>query len=89
MALAVSPSDPNRAWATDMGRTLYTNDGGKTWPAAYTRKLKDGSFASTGLDVTTSYGVHFDPFDPRHVFISYTDIGLFVSGARCIDEPLS
>jgi photosystem II stability/assembly factor-like uncharacterized protein len=80
LALAVSPSDPNRAWATDMGRTLYTNDGGKTWPAAYTRKLKDGSFASTGLDVTTNYGVHFDPFDSRHVFISYTDIGLFVSG---------
>jgi photosystem II stability/assembly factor-like uncharacterized protein len=32
-----------------------------------------------GLDVTTSYGVHFDPFDPHRMFISYTDIGAFRS----------
>ena len=32
-----------------------------------------------GLDVTTAYGVHFDPFDPKRMFISYTDIGLFRS----------
>jgi photosystem II stability/assembly factor-like uncharacterized protein len=29
--------------------------------------------------VTTNYGVHFDPFDLRHMFITYTDIGLFQS----------
>jgi hypothetical protein len=34
---------------------------------------------SRGLDVTTTYGVHFDPFDPRRVFVSTTDIGLFRS----------
>ncbi len=79
LALAVAPSDPARAWGTDMGRTLATGDAGKTWTAAYTRKLEDGSYTSTGLDVTTSYGVHFDPFDARRIFISYTDIGLFVS----------
>ena len=33
----------------------------------------------TGFDVTTCYGVHFDPFDLRNVFISYTDVGLFKS----------
>src|SRR5262249_13868429 len=32
-----------------------------------------------GLDVTTNYGVHFDPFDLRHMIISYTDIGAFQS----------
>ena len=32
-------------------------------------------FISRGLDVTTSYGVHFDPFDSNHIAISYTDIG--------------
>jgi photosystem II stability/assembly factor-like uncharacterized protein len=62
-----------------MGRTLATTDSGKTWNAAYTRKLDDGTFTSSGLDVTTTYGVHFDPFDVRHMFISYTDIGLFAS----------
>jgi len=34
---------------------------------------------SRGLDVTTSYGLHFDPFDRRHLFITYTDVGLFRS----------
>src|SRR6266542_3776630 len=43
-----------------------TVDGGRHW-------------TTNGLDATTSYGVHFDPFDPRHLFISYTDIGLFAS----------
>ena len=44
----------------------------------------DGSFTSNGLDVTTCYGIHFDPFDKSHFFISYTDIGLFhtFSGGR-------
>jgi photosystem II stability/assembly factor-like uncharacterized protein len=79
LALAVAPSDPDRAWGTDLGRTLRTVDGGKTWTAAYTRRLPDGSYTSTGLDVTTNYGIHFDPFDPSRQFISYTDIGLFVS----------
>jgi len=27
------------------------------------------------MDVTTTYGVHFDPFDSNHIAISYTDIG--------------
>jgi photosystem II stability/assembly factor-like uncharacterized protein len=36
-------------------------------------------WASRGLDVTTAYGVHWDPFDQRRVFLSYTDIGLFRS----------
>jgi photosystem II stability/assembly factor-like uncharacterized protein len=79
LALAVAPSDASRAWGTDMGRTLYTTDSAKTWRAAYSRKLEDGAYTSTGLDVTTSYGVHVDPFDPKHIFISYTDIGLFAS----------
>ena len=84
LALAVSPTDPTQAWGTDMGRTLSTMDSGKTWNAAYTRKLADGSWASTGLDVTTTYGIHFDPFDLFHVkqFISYTDIGLWVERQR-------
>jgi photosystem II stability/assembly factor-like uncharacterized protein len=37
------------------------------------------AYASTGLDVTTAYGVHVDPFAAERLFISYTDIGLFRS----------
>ncbi|MCX6619726.1 MAG: hypothetical protein NTY38_01335 [Acidobacteria bacterium] len=78
LSLGVSPANPEIAWGTDYGRSLRTADGGKTWVAAYTRKEGRG-WTTTGLDVTTNYGVHFDPFDANHMFISYTDIGLFSS----------
>jgi photosystem II stability/assembly factor-like uncharacterized protein len=78
--LGVAPSDPDICYGTDSGRTMRTTDGGATWAGIYSKRSLDGkAWASTGLDVTTAYGVHFDPFDPRHMFISYTDIGLFAS----------
>lgn len=77
--LGVAPRDPNICYGTDYGRTMRTTDGGKTWQAVYSRRLPDAGWETTGLDVTTCYGVHFDPFDPERIFISYTDIGLFRS----------
>ncbi len=79
LGLGVSPNDPNLCYATDLGRTLRTNDGGKTWVGVYSKEIARGVYATTGLDVTTSYGVHVDPFDAQRLFISYTDIGLFRS----------
>jgi photosystem II stability/assembly factor-like uncharacterized protein len=78
-SLGVAPHDPNLCYGTDWARTLCTQDGGRTWQGVYSRKLPDGSYTSTGLDVTNCYGVHFDPFDTQRLFISYTDIGLFRS----------
>jgi photosystem II stability/assembly factor-like uncharacterized protein len=77
--LAVASNDPDFCIGTDSGRTLRTRDGGRNWEGVYSKRLKDGSYTSTGLDVTTNYGVHFDPFDPKRMFIAYTDIGLFRS----------
>ncbi len=77
-ALGVAPGNPDISYGADSGRIMRTTDGGRTWEAAYSKRL-DGGFTTTGLDVTTCYGVHFDPFDPRRLFISYTDIGLFRS----------
>lgn len=79
LEIGVSPTRPELCYGTDMGRTLKTDDGGKTWKAVYTRQSGTSGYTSTGLDVTTAYGVHFDPFDSRRMFISYTDIGLFRS----------
>jgi photosystem II stability/assembly factor-like uncharacterized protein len=64
-------------YAGDNGRGYKTADGGKTWVQLYSHNNPDGSYSSSGLDVTTCYGVHFDPFDKNHFFICYTDIGLF------------
>lgn len=77
--LAVAPQNADLAYGTDLGRTMRTDDGGVTWVAQYSRKVSGGEWSSTGLDVTTSYGIHFDPFDPKRQFITYTDIGLFRS----------
>lgn len=79
LELGASPTRPEICYATDLGRTLRTTDGGKTWVAVYTRKTGPLGYTTTGLDVTTAYGAHFDPFDARRMFISYTDIGLFRS----------
>ena len=94
--LGVAPADPRICFGTDYGRTMRTIDGGKTWDAVYSTKLADGTFESTGLDVTTGYGVHFDPFDTKRVFLSFDDIGLvrsenggksWVSSTDGIPEP--
>lgn len=77
--LAVAEQDPNLAYGTDLGRTMRTSDGGANWTAVYSRRVDKAAWTSTGLDVTTSYGIHFDPFDSKRQFITYTDIGLFRS----------
>jgi len=77
--LGVAPHQPEICYGTDYGRTMRTTDGGKSWHAVYSRRVPGGGWTSTGLDVTTCYGVHFDPFNPERVFITYTDIGLFRS----------
>ena len=79
LTLGAADQDPDVCYGTDFGRTLLTTDGGRTWRAVYSRRVPGAGWTSTGLDVTTSYGYFFDPFDSRRRFIAYTDIGLFRS----------
>ncbi len=78
-SLGVAPTNPDVAYASDLFRTYRTLDGGASWQEMNSRPLSDGSWTSRGLDVTTNYGVQFDPFDSRHIFIDNTDMGLFQS----------
>ncbi len=75
MDVGVSPKDGNIAIVTDWYRTMKTMDGAKSWNEVYSKEHPDGTFTSRGMDVTTTYGVHFDPFDDKHIAVSYTDIG--------------
>ncbi len=77
--LAVAPNDPRVAYATDLFRTYRTMDGGKSWAQVNSESRGEDRWVTRGLDVTTTYGVQFDPHDPRRVYIPYTDIGLFRS----------
>jgi len=78
LGIAVDDNNPDLVYTTDLGRVMRSVDGGQNWTGVYSQSTGKG-YTTTGLDVTTCYGVHFDPFDPRRLFISYTDIGLFRS----------
>jgi photosystem II stability/assembly factor-like uncharacterized protein len=78
-SLGVAPTNPDIAYATDLFRTYRTLDGGATWQEMNSEQFKDGSWISRGLDVTTNYGMQFDPFDSRHIYMDNTDMGLFQS----------
>ena len=77
--LAVAPGHPEIVYATDLFRAYRTLDGGKTWAQVNSVQVGQNRWTTRGLDVTTAYGVQFDPFDPKHIFIDYTDIGAFHS----------
>jgi photosystem II stability/assembly factor-like uncharacterized protein len=78
-SLGVAPTNPDVAYATDLFRTYRTLDGGVTWQEMNSKRARDDDWASRGLDVTTNYGVQFDPFDSRHIYMDNTDMGLFQS----------
>jgi photosystem II stability/assembly factor-like uncharacterized protein len=78
-SLGVAPGNPDICYATDLFRTYRTLDGGKTWRQVTSVRVADNRWTTRGLDVTTSYGLQFDPFDTKHIFIDYTDIGAFQS----------
>jgi photosystem II stability/assembly factor-like uncharacterized protein len=79
IALGVAPSNPMTVYSTDAGRVLRSDDGGEHWRATYTHRLSGAGFSGIGMEGTNAHGVHFDPFDFKRIFISYTDIGLFRS----------
>jgi photosystem II stability/assembly factor-like uncharacterized protein len=77
--LGVSPVNPDICHATDWGTAYRTLNGGRTWEQAYCDMRADGTSSTRGIDITNVYGVHFDPFDDRHLVLSCTDIGLLQS----------
>jgi photosystem II stability/assembly factor-like uncharacterized protein len=77
--LAVSPTGPDIAYATDLFRTYRTLDGGRSWTQVNSERRGEDRWTTRGLDVTTTYGIQFDPHDPKRAYIPYTDIGLFRS----------
>lgn len=73
--MAVNPSDPDQLLWTDMGRTLGTSDGGKTWKNLYCNRGKPQHYGSRGLDVTGGFRVVFDPHHDNRMWIASNDIG--------------
>ncbi len=81
--LAVAPGNPDICYATDLFRTYRTTNGGMSWETVNSVAAKSQeAWTTRGLDVTTCYGVHFDPSFNQRIYITYTDIGLFRSNDR-------
>ena len=78
MFFAVDDNNPDLVYTGDLARLMRSVDGGKNWYGVFSQSTGKG-YTTTGLDDTTCYSVHFDPFDPKHMFITYTDIGLMRS----------
>jgi photosystem II stability/assembly factor-like uncharacterized protein len=78
--LGVSPTNPDICYVTDsVPRSFRTLDGGKSWRQVITEHVGKDRWTTTGFDVTNCYGLHFDPFDPKALYLSQTDVGLFKS----------
>jgi len=85
--LTVNPANPDVVMATNGGELFATTDGGKKWRQCYSAYAKGqpppipepgkrpGRWHSIGLEVTTTWNYHVDPFDHERHFICYTDIG--------------
>jgi photosystem II stability/assembly factor-like uncharacterized protein len=77
--LGVAPTNPDICYATDLFRTYRTLDGGKIWKEVNSRRVDGDAWTTRGLDVTTNYGLQFDPFNLKHIYMDNTDMGLFQS----------
>ncbi len=79
--MAASGSNPDQVIHAG-GKLYLTNDGGRSWHQAYTRRApgqgplgKGQRWQSTGLEVTTTWDYVIDPSDRQKHYICYTDIG--------------
>jgi len=83
----VSKADGLQCYQTTDGTTYSTHDGGMVWknnnsiPMGY---IDVGSgptmtYTTNGGNVTTTYGIHYDPFDPLHIISTITDVGMHMS----------
>lgn len=75
MHLEVSATDADRLLWTDMGRTISTLDGGKTWQNLYCNRGELGHYGSRGLEAMGGFRVVFDPHHDGRMWIAYNDIG--------------
>jgi photosystem II stability/assembly factor-like uncharacterized protein len=79
LEIGVHPDNPDLVLASDLGRTMLTTNGGRSWDGVYSTAMPGGTWTTTGIDVTSSNSVHADPFRPRKLLVSHSDIALMAS----------
>jgi photosystem II stability/assembly factor-like uncharacterized protein len=81
-SLSLSPVNPDCLAFGTSGHVFVSTDAGRTWQTRYTRKIPDGRFAGTGLEVTCMNNIVCDPVRPDRRYYGYFDIGLLISDDR-------
>ncbi|MDH6365880.1 MULTISPECIES: InlB B-repeat-containing protein [unclassified Breznakia] len=78
--VSVCKSNPDIVMVSTHGNAYISRDGGATWYDTNSDFDAETAFGKTrGVDQITSWDVDVDPFDDQHMFISYSDVGLFES----------
>lgn len=87
----VNPAHPEVLMWTDGGTLDISLDGGQSWRGAYSSYApgqapptpepgrNPGFWQSVGLEVTSTWEYHVDPFDHKRHYICYTDVGFAIS----------
>jgi photosystem II stability/assembly factor-like uncharacterized protein len=89
--VVASPVDPEVCYTMDFSTVFVTRNAGAAWEQLVTNLHPDGSVSSRGIDVLAAYGVFFDPFDPHHIALAMTDVGVFhsLNGGRTWQHALA
>ena len=88
LGLGIDPNNPDVVMATMVGDFYRSENGGKSWYPIMNKPMgvlpgdPMERFKSTGMEVTTTYDVVFDPNDPNRRYLCYTDIGF----GRSVDK---
>ena len=88
LGLGIDPNNPDVVMASMVGDFYRSENGGKSWYPIMNKPMgvlpgdPCERFKSTGMEVTTTYDVVFDPNDTNRRYLCYTDIGF----GRSVDK---
>ncbi len=90
-SFTISPANPEILAFGTSGHVFRTEDGGVTWSQRYTEDRNDGKVGSIGLEVTCLHEVQADPTRRGRFFLSYFDIGLFITedNGRTLEQRMN
>jgi photosystem II stability/assembly factor-like uncharacterized protein len=77
--LTLSPFNSDVVYFAGNGQLWQTRDGGETWTQRFTIDNEDGTYRTSGLELTCNNSVIVNPLNPKQVFYGFADAGVFES----------
>lgn len=76
---ALAPSQPGRLLVCNEAEPILSDDGGESWRQIGTRRNGDGTYSTSGVEVTYAYSVKCSSARTGRILVGYEDIGLWRS----------